>query len=48
LTLDYRLFFPVDASHRGILVFQSQNGTATSLLSPVNAKVELAVRPRSP
>jgi len=42
------LFFAVDPSHRGVLVFRSQIGTATSLLSPENATIELAIRPRSP
>jgi hypothetical protein len=32
---------------RGILVFRSQIGTPTSLLSPENAKIELAFRLRS-
>ena len=43
LALDYRLFFAVDPTHRGILVFRSRGGTATSLLSPENAKVGLAL-----
>ena len=43
LALDYRLFFALDPSHRGILVFRSGGGTATSLLSPDNAQVGLAL-----
>jgi hypothetical protein len=43
LSLDYRLFFAVDPTHRGILVFRAPGGTATSLLSPENAKVGLAL-----
>ena len=34
LALDYRLFFAVDPSHRGILVFRAGGRTATSLASP--------------
>lgn len=41
ITLDYRLFFAIDPSHRGILVFRSGSNTATSLLSPENARIEL-------
>jgi len=41
VTIDYRLFFAVDPSHRGILVFRSIQGTATSLISPDNARIEL-------
>jgi hypothetical protein len=41
------LFFAVDLSHRGVLVFRSPIGTATSPLSPENAKIELAILPRS-
>ena len=36
VTLDYRLFFDVDPSHRGILVFRSRGGSATALISPTN------------
>jgi len=43
LTLDYRLFFTVDPSHRGILVLRSGDIVATSLLSPANAKIELGL-----
>lgn len=41
ITLDYRLFFAIDPSHRGILVLHSGNRIATSLLSPENARIEL-------
>ena len=41
LTLDYRLFFAIDPSHRGILVLRSGADTATALLSPENARIEL-------
>jgi hypothetical protein len=43
LTLDYRLFFAVDPSHRGILVLRSGDKVATSVLSPANAKIELGL-----
>ncbi len=41
LSIDYRLFFAIDPSHRGILVLRSGDNTATSLLSPDNASIEL-------
>jgi hypothetical protein len=41
LTLDYRLFFAVDPSHRGILVFRSGGRTATALFAPDNARIAL-------
>jgi hypothetical protein len=41
VTLDYRLFFAVDPSHRCILVVRNRAETATALLSPANAVVEL-------
>ena len=40
LTLDYRLFFNIDPSHRGILLLRSGNTTSTALVSPENAKIE--------
>jgi hypothetical protein len=43
LSLDYRLFFAVDPTHRGILVFRARGSAATSLLSPANAKIGLAL-----
>lgn len=44
LALDYRLFFAVDPSHRGIFVLHSGAGTATALLSPDNARIELPIQ----
>jgi hypothetical protein len=41
LTVDYQLFFPIDPSHRGILVMQSGSNVATAVLSPKNARIEL-------
>jgi hypothetical protein len=41
ITLDYRMFFAIDPSHRGIFVLRSGDNIATSLLSPDNAKIEL-------
>ncbi len=41
ITLDYRLFFAIDPSHRGILVLHSGKNIATSLLSPENGRIEL-------
>lgn len=41
ITLDYRLFFALDPSHRGIFVLRSGSNTATSLLSPENARIDL-------
>ena len=41
LALDYTMFFAIDPSHRCILVHRSGGETATALLSPQNAKVEL-------
>jgi acyl-CoA synthetase (AMP-forming)/AMP-acid ligase II len=41
LTLDYRLFFDIDPSHRAIVVAHTGPDTATALLSPQNARVEL-------
>jgi hypothetical protein len=43
LTLDYRLFFHIDPSHRGIFMLRSGTGTATALMSPDNARVELTL-----
>ncbi|HXR55334.1 MAG TPA: hypothetical protein VN858_00960 [Casimicrobiaceae bacterium] len=39
--VDYRLFFAIDPSHRGVFVFRSGAGTATALLSPETATIEL-------
>ena len=41
LSLDYRMFFPIDPSHRGILVVHDGADTATAVLSPGNARIEL-------
>ena len=41
IALDYRLFFALDPSHRGILVFREGERVATSLLSPENRRVEV-------
>ncbi len=46
LVLDYRLFFAVDPSHRGIVVIKSPRGTATSVASPDNARIEIALPAR--
>jgi hypothetical protein len=43
LALDYGLFFAVDPSHRGIFVFDSSAGTATAVLSPEHATLDLAL-----
>ncbi|HEY7788438.1 MAG TPA: hypothetical protein VIF33_07910 [Casimicrobiaceae bacterium] len=44
LQLDYRMFFALDPSHRCILVFRSGTDTATALLSPDNARVDLKLK----
>ena len=41
LTLDYRLFFPIDPSHRAILVFRNGDNIATSVLSSEQARIDL-------
>jgi hypothetical protein len=41
VTLDYRLFFAVDPSHRGLLVLQSGGDAATAVLAPDHARVSL-------
>lgn len=41
LKLDYRMFFALDPSHRCILVFRSGGDTATALLAPDNARIDL-------
>jgi hypothetical protein len=40
LAFDYRMFFAIDPSHRGILVMRSADKLATSVLSPDNALIE--------
>jgi hypothetical protein len=42
VALDYRLFFDVDPTHRGIVVVRNGNAMATSLMSPASARIELA------
>lgn len=42
VTVDYRLFFAIDPSHRGIFVFRASAGTATALFSPQKATIELS------
>jgi hypothetical protein len=44
VTLDYDLLFDVDPTHRGIVVVRSGSATATSLMSPVNTRIELGRR----
>ena len=41
LTLGYRLFFAIDPSHRGIFVMHNGANTATAVLSPQNATIDL-------
>jgi hypothetical protein len=41
LALGYDLFFAVDPSHRGIFVFDTGRGTATAVLSPEHARLDL-------
>ena len=41
MLLDYRLFFAIDPSHRGIVVMRSGSRIATSLLAPDHASVRL-------
>ncbi len=41
LELDYRLFFAVDPSHRGILTFRNGADVATAVLSPERAVIDL-------
>ena len=43
ITLQYTLFFGIDPSHRGIFVMNSGTDIATALLSPENARIDLAV-----
>jgi hypothetical protein len=46
LALDYSLLFALDPSHRCILVFQSGSDTATAVLSPTHATVDLPLTHR--
>jgi hypothetical protein len=41
LSLNYRLFFAIDPSHRAILVLHSAAAISSALLSPQNAKINL-------
>jgi len=43
LAIDYRLFFAVDPSHRGIVVFRAGDTAATSLLSPDKPQADFAL-----
>lgn len=43
LVLVYQLFFPIDPSHRAIVVMQSGADVTTAVLSPQNARIELAL-----
>lgn len=43
LTVDYKLFFRIDPSHRGILVLRSSDKVATAVLSPANAKIDVGL-----
>ncbi len=43
LTLDYAMFFAIDPSHRGIFVMNNGANAATAVLSPRNAKIDLAL-----
>ncbi len=43
ITLDYGLFFAIDPSHRAITVIHSGADTATAVLSPENAKIDLTL-----
>jgi hypothetical protein len=42
VAIDYRLFFAIDPSHRAILILHSADNASTALLSPQNARVNLA------
>jgi hypothetical protein len=41
LTIGYSLFFAIDPSHRGIFVMHNGANTATAVLSPQNANIDL-------
>lgn len=47
VSLDYGLFFAIDPSHRAILVSHAGADTATALLSPQNARIELDLQPNA-
>ncbi len=42
VTLDYRLFFDVDPTHRGIVVVRARGATSTALVSPASTRIEVA------
>jgi hypothetical protein len=46
VALDYSLLFALDPSHRCILVLQSGSDTATAVLSPAHASVDLPLARR--
>jgi len=48
LTLEYRLFFDIDPSHRAIVVAHQGEDTATAVLSPQNARIDLKLAPPTP
>ena len=41
VTLDYRLLFDVDPTHRGIVVVRKGGAAATTLASPANTRIEM-------
>jgi hypothetical protein len=41
LSLDYRLFFAIDPSHRGIVVMRTDGSVATAVASPQNAVIRM-------
>jgi len=43
LTLNYAMFFAIDPSHRGIFVMNDGANAATAVLSPQNARIDLAL-----
>jgi hypothetical protein len=47
LTLTYSLFFDIDPSHRAIVVSRTRADTATAVLAPGNATIDLAVKARA-
>ncbi|MBV9190518.1 MAG: HupE/UreJ family protein [Betaproteobacteria bacterium] len=47
IVLDYKLFFDLDPTHRGLLRADLGSGTQTAVLSPTRPRIELDARPRS-
>ena len=41
VTLDYRLFFAIDPSHRAIVVWRAGSGAATAVLSPARPAISV-------